>query len=363
MLGTRALCESLVAWLQEDNGYDATRGTWLDLEMGELVDTPRELMDQIAAADAAMMLSSSEEEGEGEEEEMRDEHDAADGGARRLSRLPLSAQRLLRHCRRHYNTIFAQQPGAARLPSPSPGPGPDGDPLCSSSSEQAEIDLQLLERPTAWSRFSWQDFGISSKARAAGRSWSHLVRQLMAAGSVAHHRRHTMRFPQDDTELDGVDLAVQMRLLRRYADYEMLSSGALPGGRIARWLQRLHWPRPPKVVGVWFNRPGARDGQEAEQEVLAQDCDLEVPASFIKASFASFVPTPTAARDHLAARGQHTRDALPAAVRAAVSKYAENSARLQQVPRHQRPLCCCCGGGWRCRACQRACSSAALGVM
>lgn len=245
---------------QEENGYDAERGTWLDLEGGELVDTPRELLDQIAAADEAMMLSaetSSDEDAamRGSSDETLEQEEGGDRSAeaRRLSQLPLASQRLLRHCRRHYNTIFGQQAGAARLQEPDPGQE------CWSSSDQDEMDDEVHVpeasscRPTAWSRFTWQDFGISSKATAAGRSWARTVRQLMHAGSVQPDRRYKMRFPQDDTALDGVDLAVQLRLLRRYGDYEMLSSGALPGGRIARWLQRLHWPRPPKVVGVWFN--------------------------------------------------------------------------------------------------------------
>ena len=32
---------------QEEHGYDGAQGTWLDLSLGQLVDTPRDLMNLI----------------------------------------------------------------------------------------------------------------------------------------------------------------------------------------------------------------------------------------------------------------------------------------------------------------------------
>jgi hypothetical protein len=39
---------------QEEHGYDGAQGTWLDLGLGQLVDTPRDLMDLINQQQTAM---------------------------------------------------------------------------------------------------------------------------------------------------------------------------------------------------------------------------------------------------------------------------------------------------------------------
>jgi hypothetical protein len=39
---------------QEEHGYDGAQGTWLDLSLGQLVDTPRDLMDLINQQQTAM---------------------------------------------------------------------------------------------------------------------------------------------------------------------------------------------------------------------------------------------------------------------------------------------------------------------
>ena len=38
---------------QEEHGYDAAQGTWLDLSLGQLVDTPRDLMNLISQQQTA----------------------------------------------------------------------------------------------------------------------------------------------------------------------------------------------------------------------------------------------------------------------------------------------------------------------
>jgi len=261
----------------------------------------------------------------------------------------------MRHCRRYYNTIFGQEPGAARLPEVT----------SSSSSEHDDEDHLLEPMPTAFG-FTWEDLGISTDT-SGPRSRAYFMRQLMLAGNIAPDKTHKMRLPQADTALDGVDLAVQLRLLRRHADYDMLESGALPGGKIARWLQRLHWPRPPAVAGVWFNMSAGKwpradrraprkdkPGEDEEEEAQATDCDIIVPGSFVSPSKVAgqadggwrILPRCSSPGDTTGPGGRLTYNVLPAALAAAAARYLDNTARLNQVlvPRPPTPsaaLSCC----------------------
>ena len=40
--------------MQEEHGYDSARGTWLDMRDGQLVDTPKVLLEKLALADCAV---------------------------------------------------------------------------------------------------------------------------------------------------------------------------------------------------------------------------------------------------------------------------------------------------------------------
>lgn len=255
-------------------------------------------------------------------------------------KLPLSAVRLMRHCRRHYNILFGQRDGAARLPDPS-----DSE---SESDDDDDLDLELVaSRPTPYHSIQWEDFGVSRNTTEA-RKWAYFVRQLMLAGNIVSDKVYKLRLPQADTPLDGVDLGVQMRMLRRHGDYEMLSTGAAPGGGLARWLQRFYRPRVPKLVGVWFNMsagkwPNAdrrrvyrpKPGHEEEEEVQARDTDLIVPGTCLAAALGHadmrMISRTTSLDDTRYFTRHLTSNVLPAAISAATENYVTNEANLTLV--------------------------------
>jgi len=255
--------------------------------------------------------------------------------------LPFSAIRLMRHCRRHYNALYGQRDGAARLPEPS-----NSD---TESEDDDDIDLQLAaKRPMDDHGVEWEDFGVSRNTTEA-RKWASFVRQLMLAGNIVSDKVYKLRLPQADTALDGVDLAVQMRLLRRHGDYQMLSSGAAPGGGLGRWLERHYRPRVPKLVGVWFNMSAGKwpvpdrrkvyrpkPGYLEEDEVQVCDTDLVVPGSSLPAALGH--PDLRVLARH---SGHHdspclggrvlTSNVLPAAISGAIANYLTNEDELLRV--------------------------------
>jgi hypothetical protein len=202
--------------------------------------------------------------------------------------MAVSTLRLMQHCRRYYNRYFGQADAAARMPETS----------ASSEEDEAELEMLMrLQRPTPYHCITWEHLGEESDTRAS-RMWASFVHQLMLAGNIVPDKTYKMRFPQEDTRLDGVDLGVQMRLMRRHGDYKMLKGGEMPGGKVACWLQRLYRPRVPKLVGVWYNmsagkwpiadrrKPQRRTMQEEqEDQVEVTGSDFLVPAAYPSSSY------------------------------------------------------------------------------
>ncbi len=293
------------------------------------------------------------------------------------NKMAVSTGRLMQHFRRYYNQNLSRSENVARIPQSS-----------TSSSEEDEDELVTFMRqqgPTPNHCIFREQLGKSTDSSCL-RKWANFVHQLMLAGNIVPDKIYKMRLPQLDTPLDGVDLGIQMRLLRRHANYKMLRRGALPGGKAARWLQRLYRPRVPKLVGVWYNMSAGKwpiaerrtpdhcvMQEQQEDQVEPTASDFMVPDAYVFSSYTCrgsdagvaggcavigrpdgtgieqlrlavdvHVRTLASGATHAQStgrRGAVTWNVLPATIARAVANYMQNEAHLSQVMRQAACSC------------------------
>ena len=293
------------------------------------------------------------------------------------NKMAVSTGRLMHHLRRYYNPNLSRAENVARIPQSS-----------TSSSEEDEDELVTFMRqqgPTPNHGIFREQLGKSTDSSCL-RKWANFVHQLMLAGNIVPDKIYKMRLPQLDTPLDGVDLGIQMRLLRRHANYKMLRRGSLPGGKAARWLQRLYRPRVPKLVGVWYNMSAGKwpiaerrtpdhciMQEQQEDQVEPTASDFMVPDAYVFSSYicrgsdagiaggCAVIGRPdgtgmeqlrlavdvhmrtlasgAAHAQSASGRGAVTWNVLPAAIARAVASYMQNEAHLSQVMRQAACSC------------------------